>query len=223
MATADKLDYLLETKNQIKEAIKGKGVNIEDTDSFRSYASKIGQIEGESSTDDFWNIRTKGGSDLSSLFYNCSNFTEINLSGRDTSNATNMSNMFYQCRNLTEINLSGWDTSNATNMYNMFYGCSKLIRILGFLDCIKVTSVQSMFGSSYGPLPLLEEVRIKNLNSSPLDLSYCTSLSYDSLLYLINNLVEITRTYSIILGSTNLAKLTDEEKAIATNKGWTLS
>jgi hypothetical protein len=35
-----------------------------------------------------------------------------------------------------------------------------------------------------------------------------------------------TAGYSVLglqLGSTHLAKLTDEEKAIATNKGWTLS
>ena len=44
MAIADKLDYLLETKNQIKEKLIEKGANIEDTDPFRNYASKIGQI-----------------------------------------------------------------------------------------------------------------------------------------------------------------------------------
>lgn len=57
MTTAEKLNYLLETKNQIKNAITGKGVSISDTDPFRSYASKIGQIEGEgssgSNTDDW--------------------------------------------------------------------------------------------------------------------------------------------------------------------------
>lgn len=65
MATADKLDYLLETKKQIKEAIKGKGVGVEDTDSFRSYASKIGQIEGNREITngwqpeaDWWDIET---------------------------------------------------------------------------------------------------------------------------------------------------------------------
>jgi hypothetical protein len=34
---------------------------------------------------------------------------------------------------------------------------------------------------------------------------------------------EPTTTKTLTLGSTNLAKLTDEEKAIATNKGWTLA
>ena len=30
-------------------------------------------------------------------------------------------------------------------------------------------------------------------------------------------------TYTLTLGSDNLAKLSDEEKAIATGKGWTLA
>lgn len=34
---------------------------------------------------------------------------------------------------------------------------------------------------------------------------------------------EVTTTHTLTLGSTNLAKLTDEEKAIATEKGWTLA
>ena len=41
----EKLNYLLQTKENIKQAIKGKGVEITDTDSFRSYAEKIGTIK----------------------------------------------------------------------------------------------------------------------------------------------------------------------------------
>lgn len=33
-----------DTKNAIKQAIRNKGVNVEDTDTFRSYASKINAI-----------------------------------------------------------------------------------------------------------------------------------------------------------------------------------
>ena len=41
----EKLNYLLQTKENIKQAIKGKGVGITDSDSFRSYAEKIGTIK----------------------------------------------------------------------------------------------------------------------------------------------------------------------------------
>ena len=41
----EKLNYLLQTKENIKQAIKEKGVEITDSDSFRSYAEKIGTIQ----------------------------------------------------------------------------------------------------------------------------------------------------------------------------------
>jgi hypothetical protein len=39
---------------------------------------------------------------------------------------------------------------------------------------------------------------------------------------IINNLKETTSTKTLTLGAINLAKLSDEEKAIGVNKGWTL-
>ena len=42
--TAEKLQYLNETKGMIKTAIADKGVEIADTDTFRSYVDKIGEI-----------------------------------------------------------------------------------------------------------------------------------------------------------------------------------
>ena len=50
-----------------------------------------------------------------------------------------------------------------------------------------------------------------------------TALTHDSLMSIINNLATVTTTQTLTLGSTNLAKLSSEEKAIATNKGWTLA
>ena len=49
MSTADKLNKLITTKSAIKEAIQNKGVTVTDTDTFASYADKIGQISGGSS------------------------------------------------------------------------------------------------------------------------------------------------------------------------------
>ena len=46
----NKLDYLNETKNLIKEAIINKGQEVLDTDTFRSYAEKINNIENLDTT-----------------------------------------------------------------------------------------------------------------------------------------------------------------------------
>ena len=59
-------------------------------------------------------------------------------------------------------------------------------------------------------------------------------LTHDSLMNVINNLYDLNLTYNVAgggtlytqtfnLGSTNMAKLTAEEIAIATSKGWTVN
>ena len=73
---------------------------------------------------------------------------------------------------------------------------------------------------------------IENLNATgviannKLDFSTCVNLTHDSLMSIINILKDFSdtgETRHITFGEVNLAKLTDAEKAIATQKGWTLS
>ena len=59
------------------------------------------------------------------------------------------------------------------------------------------------------------------------DVSPCAKLSHDSLMSIINALKDYSTdtsgtSHTVTLGATNLTKLTDAEKAIATEKGWTL-
>ena len=57
------------------------------------------------------------------------------------------------------------------------------------------------------------------------NLSNSTLLSESELVKIFNNLADLTNSSSqtLTLGTTLLAKLTDEEKSIATNKNWTLA
>ena len=56
-----------------------------------------------------------------------------------------------------------------------------------------------------------------------LNLSPCSKLTHDSIMVIINGLQTVTTTQTLTLGSTNLAKLTEADKKIATDKGWTLA
>lgn len=47
--TAEKLEYLSDTKELIRLAIIEKGVQVDTSDTFRSYPEKIAQIEAGSS------------------------------------------------------------------------------------------------------------------------------------------------------------------------------
>ena len=51
MATIDKLNYLNETKSQIKTALNDLGCEISESDTFRSYVSKINELATEYPTE----------------------------------------------------------------------------------------------------------------------------------------------------------------------------
>ena len=53
-------------------------------------------------------------------------------------------------------------------------------------------------------------------------LDRCPNLTVESLMNVINNLATVSGQ-TLKFGSTNLNKLTAEQIAVATNKGWTLS
>lgn len=57
------------------------------------------------------------------------------------------------------------------------------------------------------------------------DISFSMSdkLTHDSIMVVINGLQTVTSTHTLTLGSTNLNKLTQEEKQVAIDKGWTLA
>ena len=56
-----------------------------------------------------------------------------------------------------------------------------------------------------------------------LNLSSCPLLTKESILNVFNKAANVkSSSKTLTLGSTNLSKLTDAEKAIATNKGWVL-
>ena len=152
------------------------------------------------------------------MFSSCNNLTSLDLSGFDTGKVTSMAYMFYACSGLTSLDLSMFDTSEVIYMANMFNGCSKLTSLdLSGFNTSNVTNMSSMFEkcSSLTNLDSMQNISVS------LDLSD-TILDVTSLLDVIDNLTTVTTTQTLTLGSTLLAKLTEDQIAIATNKGWTV-
>ena len=50
----------------------------------------------------------------------------VDCSNWATNNVTNFSMVFYNCSNLTEINISGWNFSKSQGHYSIFENCSNL-------------------------------------------------------------------------------------------------
>ena len=197
---------------------------------------------------DVSHLDTSNMTNMSYMFGNCIHLTSLDVSNFNTSNVTDMNHMFYICQILTELNLSNFDTSKVTDMSYMFYGCTGLIELdVNHFDISKVTTISSMFykcenlttldvsnwdlskiTSNYYIadafdycISLVDFYPPKNI-SGAMSVKNSTVLSHDSLMRIINNLITATSTKTLTLGATNLAKLTEDEIAIATNKGWTV-
>ena len=95
----------------------------------------------------------------------------------------------------------------------MFWHCSNLQTVPAF-DCSKVTNMNNIFSSCRS----LKSILMTNIGV-PFNISASTLFERADLVTILNNLKTVTSTKTLTMGSTNLAKLTDEDKAIATNKG----
>lgn len=158
-------------------------------------------------------IDTSKVTNMKYIFGNCRQLR--NVPAIDTSNVTTMKSMFENCGNLMSIPYV--DTSNVTNMNSMFYGCRQ-IRSIPNLNAINVNDATYMLGDCR----MLEAIHMKNIGVN-LKIDSSTKFTREALLEIIGNLKTVTTTKTLTMGSTNLAKLTEEDKTIATNKGWTLA
>ena len=187
------------------------------------------------------NFDTNEVTNMSNLFFGCSKLTSIDLSSFDTSKLETMNGMFNGCRSLESLNINHFVLDNVTNMSSAFTGCSCEI-ILTNKNTSKVKSAFAMFNVYYGTkIDLSGTTLISSTNNgsfltvahnlvefhAPSDISSdiiisADKLSVESLMSIINNLVDSPKTKVLEIGSANIAKLTDEQLAIAINKNWTV-
>lgn len=164
------------------------------------------------------NFNTSKVKNMYDMFRNCTKVENIDLSSFNTSNVTEMDNMFNSCAILANLDLSGFDMSEVIRTYHIFYNCKNLTNLKSFKN----------LGKGYIQ-------KTSNYSYYTLELNECVNLTHESLIDVITNgLYDLNLTYDVagggtlytqklVLGTTNLAKLTAEEIAIVTAKGWTVS
>lgn len=156
----------------------------------------------------------------------------------DTSNVQTMENCFSGIQgNIHGIEYiaPSLNTQNVTTMSRLFSVSYDFVTIPEY----NAEKVVDIFGAFANMLNLVTFGGLKDLGKNfditqsdnyfyyRFDLSSATKLTHESLMNVINNLYDIKtkgcNAQSLVLGSTNIAKLTSDEVAIATNKGWNVS
>ena len=153
-------------------------------------------------------------------FGNCPKLTTLTLPSGFGQNATNIGYCFSNCPKLTTLTLPSGFGQNATNIGLCFYSCKSLTSLTlpaGFGR--NATYSNNCFGSCTS----LTDITGSPIFKVSVSLRDCVNLTHDSLMVVINGLQTVTSAQTLTLGTTNLAKLTDAEKKVATDKGWTLA
>ena len=85
-----------------------------------------------------------------------------------------------------------------------------------------MTNMQYMLENCYSLKTIISDgLKLPNIDLGDIGLFF-SKLTVDSIVGLLNALPTTTNGYNFQIGETNIAKLSDDQKAIATNKGWTL-
>ena len=139
---------------------------------------------------------------------------------------------FSGCTNMTKTFSGGLfselnviDISQATNLAYTFYGgyfanVALRLKRIEKLICSETTTFTT---TTFQHATKLEYIGFEGVIASSINLSSCP-LVPESIRLAINCLKDLTgTTLTLTLGTDNLNKLSDAEKAIATERGWTLA
>ena len=147
---------------------------------------------------------------------------------------------FMRCSNLVKITFNNNIINIRESAFNM---CAALKEIVipvsvvalgyaAFASCTSMTdisipnAIKSIGDKAFSNCKSLLNVTLgNNFNCSNLDLSASTRYSIDTLVAMLTALADRTgqSAYTLTIGATNLAKLSDDQRAIATDKNWTLA
>ena len=147
----------------------------------------------------------------------------LDVSNFNTSNVTSMRSMFSVSK-ITHLDVSNFDTSNVRNFNSVFSNWSTVCEELNIsgLNLTRCTSIDNTFTKTNFKVIRCDGLRLPNIDMRNIGLHSSKALTVDSIVGLLNALPQSDKGYSFQIGSANIAKLSDEQKAIATNKGWTL-
>ena len=159
-----------------------------------------------------YDLSNISGTNGERMFSGASKINNIDVSRWNVSKMTSFWSFFGYCNKLTKLDLTNWDMRAATRLDGMFHSCKALVSLIGgkTIDEVLNNNISCLNG-----LKVFSSDTFANV----------TNLDRASLRALINGLADLTgeTPVTLKLGATLMAKLTEEDIAIATNKNWTIA
>ena len=208
MSISKEIERLQQAKKDIGDAIVRKGGSVSGTiDTYAKSVMALGDVSFRTAID----------------IVNKSDAKNVDLTMISPKNETSLDSLFRENKNLTNLDVSNWDISRVTSANTMFNSCTSLTNLdISNWNMSRVTSVRWMFAFDKALSVIkCDGLILPNIEMNEISLS-STNLTVDSIVGLLNALPQSDKGYSFQIGSNNIKKLSDEQKAIATDKGWTL-
>ena len=220
------LSKIKDTSGMFRECSVGEIHGLNHTGNITNMEYMFYECTSLEKVDDF---DTTNCTNMSYMFQYCLNLLTAPSIGEN--NVTSMHYMFSGCHSLKEI--SSLYTSECKDMSNTFSGCTNLVTITQ-LDAQNVEKLVSRTFincnnlTNFGGLKDIGKAFTNEYDAvyHNFSLSTCTKLTHDSLMNVVNGLWDMTKTevtnVTLRLSTESKALLSDEEKSMITNKGWTL-
>jgi|GEM_PF-2979826 len=152
---------------------------------------------------------------ISYAFYNCPQLEEINNFILNPL-STRLSSMFSNCKSLPILPFSTCP-STVVNFNNFVDGCETLLEI----PALDASGNTSTFGNFARNCYKLSRCKMTGINNT---ISFLNAgLAREAIVEIFNNLATVTGKTITISGTPGAAALTQAERDIALNKGWTIT
>lgn len=194
---------------------------------------------------DFSGVTFTSCTTASGVFQYCIAVDSVNMSGVSFPKATTLANLFYNCYSIKSLSLTNWNVPLVTTLSYAFGGlqqCSNLVvngwtapklnnmtyifyndYALKNVDCTLNFSVATSANNSFtGCYSLTNISNFMTIGKAATTLNTSTLLTVESLVKIFEALPTLTTSVKLTVGTVNLSKLSDSQKALATSKGWTL-
>ncbi|MCL0312173.1 BspA family leucine-rich repeat surface protein [Apilactobacillus sp. TMW 2.2459] len=202
--------------------------DVEDLSYMFSGDHKLSSVKGTSD----WS--TSNVKNLSGIFKDCFNLSNIDILNWDTSFVENMSDMFKNAKKLDKIDLSNFNTYNVKNMSGMFHGTNFSEIDISNFDTSNVTNMSYMFSdndqlmsldlSNFNTSSVLNmksmfdgDTKLKSINVSNFSTSLVSDMS--GMFNETNNLLSLDVSGFDTSRVTNMSKMFNKSKSIYNDPG----